>query len=81
MPSVVSFRPTKEEEDVIERTRRTLRSKSRTDAVRYLLAAGAKATRPLTDDPVWKARAPKEFWLKKSLTSREIDDELYGRKS
>lgn len=80
MADVLSFRPTADEESIIERTRRSLGSKSRTDAIRFLIAKGAESTGSLADDAVWQARAPPEFWFKKSLSSREIDRRLYGRR-
>jgi hypothetical protein len=78
MPDVVSFRPTAEEESMIEQARRALGARTRTEAVRFLLAAGARSTGNLADDPVWKVRAPREFWIDKSVTSREVDEKLYG---
>lgn len=78
MASVVSFRPTDEETEILERTRKSIGAKNRSEAVRYLIKAGAKRAGPLSEDPVWKVRAPRKYWLKKSLTSREIDEELAG---
>lgn len=78
MSDVVSFRPTREEESIIERTRRRIGAKSRTEAVRWLLRKGDEAVPKLADSPVFKFRLPKRHRSKKSLTSKEIDDRVYG---
>lgn len=32
----------------------------------------------MKDDPLFTHRAPKELWLEGELTSRDIDEALYG---
>ena len=76
MPGVISFRPTPEEEALIERAQKTLGTTTRSEALRRLLVAGASATAPVAKDPLLDAVAPREFWLDRSLTSREIDEAL-----
>lgn len=73
---VVSFRPDDEEMRIIERTRAQLGLKTRADAVRHLVRAGAPK-RDLSKDPAFQFRAPGAR-LARSLTSREIDDAVYG---
>jgi len=72
----VSFRPDAEEAKIIERTRRQLKLKTRADAIRHLIRRGAER-RPLSEDPAFKMRFP-ELRRGRSLTSEEIDRELYG---
>lgn len=78
MPKVVSFRPTPEEEEILERTRRSLGAATQAEALRFLVRKGAERSGRLSDDPVFRIRAPKRYWLRRSLSSREIDDLLYG---
>jgi hypothetical protein len=73
---VVSFRPTPEELEAIERARRSMALESRTEAVRYLLQRGARSLGKLSEEPVFRVRS-KVKW-KGDLTSRAIDDLLYG---
>ena len=77
MADVVSFRPNEEEELLIERTRRSLGSRTRTEAVRYLIQQAARSV-PLSEDPVFQFRVPERFRSRRSVSSREIDEELYG---
>jgi hypothetical protein len=75
MGDVVSFRPTDEEARIIERTRVELGLKTRAEAIRHLIKSGAPR-RKLSEDPVFGFRAGGK--LGRSLTSREIDDAVYG---
>lgn len=75
---VVSFRPTKEEEEMIERTRRRIGAKSRTEAVRWLVRKGDEATPKLADSPVFKFRLPKRYRSREELTGKDIDHLVYG---
>jgi len=81
MTEVVSFRPTPDEEALIRRTQRSLGSKTRSQAVRFLLQEAAKVAPAPKDDPLFRTRAAPEFWFTKPMTSRDIDRELYGRKT
>ena len=76
MTEVVSFRPTAEELDEIERARRTLGFETRAEALRFLLRRGAATLGRLSQEPVFRVRS-KVGW-KGELTSRSIDDLLYG---
>ena len=80
MRKTLSFRPDPEAAAIIRRTMRELGTRSAGEAIRKLIRRGGKTGLPLSEDPVWKRRAPPRFWLKKSLTSEEIDEELYGGK-
>jgi hypothetical protein len=75
---IVSFRPTPEEAALIERAAKALQSKSKADAIRYLIRLGSERAGPLNQDPVWRFRLPKKYRLGRSLTNEEIDQELYG---
>lgn len=78
-PATVSFRPTREEAEIIEKVRKRAGLATRTDALRYLIRRGAEATGSLKDEPVFRFRASKgQPTDGKTLTSRRIDDELYG---
>lgn len=81
MSDVVSFRPTEEEAEIIERTKRRILAKSRGEAVRWLVRKGAERSGSLADSPVFRFRVPKRYRLKRSLSSRELDDILYGGES
>lgn len=78
MADVVSFRPSQQEIDVVEKTRRALGLKSRAEAIRYLIRRGAERTGAISEDPVFQFRVTPSHRLRKGLTSREIDQELYG---
>lgn len=62
----------------MERTRRAKGLRSRAAAVRYLIRRGAERTGSLADEPVFQYRVPKRFRVRRSLTSGEVDRELYG---
>lgn len=74
---VVSFRPTKEERELIERVRRDRGFSTNAEAIRFLLRRGADVRRPPTD-PLLGFKVPRRHRLKRSLTSEEIDAFLYG---
>lgn len=76
----MSFRPSDEEEKIIERAMRQFGSKNRSAALRMLVLAAGQRVGKLSKDPVFKFRVPDRWTLPKgrTLTSREIDDELYG---
>ena len=78
MSDVLSFRPEPEELEAIDRTRREIGAKDRTTAIRFLIRKGAAAVGPLNKDPVWKARASPQFRGGKPMSSRDIDEALYG---
>lgn len=78
MGDVVSFRPDDDESAAIERVRRREGFSSRAEAVRYLVRRGAESLGPLSTEPVFRYRVPAKFRGGETLTSREIDDELYG---
>lgn len=78
MSDVISFRPRGHEERIIQRTMESKGFKTRSEAVRYLIAHGPpKESRR---DPLMDLRLPDEFCLPagRSLTSEEIDEALYG---
>lgn len=78
MTGVISFRPTDGDVDLIERTKARMGFDTNAEAVRYLLREGAAGKEGMADDPLFTHRAPKEHWLKDDLTSRDIDEALYG---
>jgi hypothetical protein len=78
MSEVVSFRPDDDEAAAIERVRRREGFSSRAEAVRYLVRRGAESIGPLSDEPVFRFRVPAAFRGGRSLSSREIDDAVYG---
>lgn len=78
MAEVIGFRPSPEEWRLVERTRRALGFKTRADALRFLLRKGAEQSGPLANDPVFRLRIPELRAGRKGLSSREIDEELYG---
>lgn len=80
MTEVVSFRPSHEESEIIEIARRSHGLETTTDAIRLLIRRGAYERGSLADEPVFRVRAPKRFRGGKGLTSREIDEALYGGK-
>jgi hypothetical protein len=75
---VVSFRPTEEELDAIERTRVALGLASRAEAVRELLRLGAARGASLREDPVFRLRLKAKSRRRAGYTSRDIDRMLYG---
>lgn len=78
MSDVLSFRPSPEERRFIERLRRRLRLKTRTEAIRHLVRQAAAEEADQDDEPsVFRLRAPKEFRLQGSVTAEEIDAEVY----
>lgn len=78
MTGVVSFRPTADEEALVDRTQRARGLKTRAEAVRYLLRRGGEREGPVAEDPVFQVRAAQPLRGKKTLTSRDIDHALYG---
>lgn len=77
MSEVAGFRPSDEERRIIARTRAQMGFKSDSEAIRFLVRKGAERLGPLKDDPVFKFRLPGPP-SKKSWTSEEIDDLVYG---
>ncbi len=75
---VVAFRPSKEERLILERARRALGLRTRSEALRYLVRKGAERAGPLSQDPVFRLRVPGLIKARRPLTSREIDETLYG---
>jgi hypothetical protein len=75
---VVSFRPSAEEQVIIEQTRRALHLKTRADAVRALVRKGGERMGRLSADPVFQYRVPPRHRAKRTMSSREIDEALYG---
>ena len=81
MGDVVSFRPDDDESAAIERVRKREGFRSRGEAVRFLIRQGARSLGPLSQEPVFRFRVPAEFRGGPSLSSREIDDLVYGDRS
>lgn len=78
MSEVVSFRPDDDERSLIETTRRSLGLGTRAEAVRWLVREGGKRAVNFADSPVFRFRVPARYRRKRSVTSREIDDVVYG---
>jgi len=78
MGEVVSFRPSREEAALIERARRRMGLRTRAEAVRFLIREGSERGKRVADAPVFKLRAPEKYRLKRSLSSEEIDEVVYG---
>ena len=78
MTDVVSFRPSAQESEIIERARRQLGARSRAEAVRLLVRKGGARLGTLRDDPVAAFRVPPRYRGGPTLTSRKIDEALYG---
>lgn len=76
MGEVVSFRPTRQELEIIEQTRRQLGLSTRAEALRFLLLRGARAPGNEGLRRFLALRLPE---LESApVTSRDIDDVLYG---
>jgi hypothetical protein len=75
---VISFRPTPEERAAIDQARLAHGLDTRAEAVRFLLRRGAEREGPLAADPVFRFRLGGKR-ARRSLSSRELDDALYGR--
>ncbi|MBI4393663.1 MAG: hypothetical protein HY556_07715 [Euryarchaeota archaeon] len=80
MTEVVSFRPTSEELEIIEIAKKTRGLDNTADAVRFLIRRGAYEPGSLADEPVFRLRAPKRFRGGEGMTSKELDESLYGGK-
>jgi hypothetical protein len=78
MADVVSFRPNREEAEAIERVRKAHGFKTRADAVRYLIREGARRASDWRDDPLFQFRIEGFVEPGEEITSREIDQALYG---
>lgn len=78
MPPVISFRPTPEEADEIEKTRRIHGFKTRAEAARYLIRQGARQSLSWKDDPLFQFQVEDDKKTKQDVTSKEINRELYG---
>lgn len=79
MADVVSFRPSEEEKQAIDRTQATLGLATRAEAVRYLVRKGAERAGPLNKDPVFTIRIARRHRGKRTMSSRELDEFLYGK--
>lgn len=78
MSEVVSFRPSADEAQLLERTRRAAGLRSRAEALRFLLRRALERSGPLSEDPVFRLRIPGLRRGRRGLSSGEIDKELYG---
>ncbi len=78
MSDVVSFRPSQEEVEAIERVRRAHGFGSRAEAVRYLIREGARRASDWSDDPLFQFEIDGFVDPDEDITSREIDRQLYG---
>lgn len=76
MVDVVSFRPSADEERLLRRTQEAHGFRTRAEALRFLLRKGAASAEK---DGLRKFLAFRAPGLEaKSMTSREIDDLVYG---
>lgn len=78
MPSVVSFRPTPDEVEAIERVRKAHGFKTRAEAVRYLIRQGARSVSDWRDDPLFQFAIEGFVEPGEDITSEDIDRALYG---
>ena len=78
MSKVISFRPSAEESNIIERTRRARGFRRNAEALRFLIQRGARR-QDAADQALLAFRLPKRYRLRRSLTSDEIDDLVYRR--
>lgn len=76
---VISFRPTAEERKAIDRLQKSLGLKTRAEAVRMLLQRGIQGERAALER-LLAHRVPPAQRRRRTMTSREIDDFLYGRR-
>lgn len=78
MTDVVSFRPSAEELDAIERVRKAHGFSTRAETIRYLVREGARQKRDWTEDPLYEFEIEGFVRPDEDLTSRDIDRGLYG---
>lgn len=76
MSDVVSFRPDDEERNLIDAAQRQLGFATRAETVRALIRRGAQGLGKDAYRALFELRFPELEG--KSMTSREIDEELYG---
>lgn len=74
----MSFRPSEEDLEIIEATQHRYGLTNRAEAIRHLIREASRAREPVSEDPVFRFRVPSEDRGGTGLTSRDIDDELYG---
>lgn len=78
MTDVVSFRPSEEEMDAIERVRKAHGFATRAETVRYLVREGARRASDWTEDPLYEFEIEGFVRPGEDVTSRDIDRALYG---
>lgn len=78
MGDVVGFRPSDEERRILARTKAAMGFRTDAETLRYLVRKAAATQGSLADAPMFRFRVKGIRGLPRTLTSEQIDRDLYG---